>query len=136
MSDFLRPTLPTIIPPGRGNVGMPQPLLHFGNVRLKCDHPGVHTKNVSVPVLPCYTTGTRVAAPSRRDGAGKRSGHGHFEWYCPPCRAGTPCAIAQGKESCYRRGAESLSSVLARIGGRPRELSEAILLRVAGHRLL
>ncbi len=31
---LLRPTLPTIIQPCRGNVGMPQPLLHFGNVGI------------------------------------------------------------------------------------------------------
>src|SRR5262249_32568765 len=31
---FLRPALPAIIEPRGGNVGMPQPLLHFGNVRV------------------------------------------------------------------------------------------------------
>ena len=31
---FLRSTLSPVIQPRRGNVGMPQPLLHFGNVRV------------------------------------------------------------------------------------------------------
>ena len=29
---LLRPTLPAIVEPGRRNIGMPQPLLHLGDV--------------------------------------------------------------------------------------------------------
>ena len=31
---LLGPTLPAIVQPSRGNVGMPQPFLHFGNVGI------------------------------------------------------------------------------------------------------
>jgi hypothetical protein len=31
---LLRPTLPAVIEPGCGNVGMPEPLLHLGDVRV------------------------------------------------------------------------------------------------------